>query len=649
MQQSVCSRLLPAAAWRRICAHLVDVLAVVASGLLLAGISGASVCLMLTAIGIPDSSPVQQLANVAAVAALIAAPFIYFSVESGPLRATPGKLLFGLQVCRPDGSTGSAAQSFSRNLIKLGLHLFPPAIFLAFCDKEKRFPQDRVGLIVADRDDGGVISRLPSAALSKRFVASLIDVMVLAFVGFVLAVLIACLPGIPDNGRTLLLGLLLMFGVPVYVLFFETSWMMGTPGKRYCGLTLRGTQGSYGPIEVIQRNTAKCATLLFPPMALLPLFHSNGSALQDLSAVMVYDDRDCPNGLRKAVNAILTLGILGGIAIGALLFIETPWNISPTKWRKFHDTTLEKKIARKGGLRPAGAEIVKYTSDGRQLLAYLVKPAGRSGRKAAILYAHEGSAISGSDLSAIAAFVKAGYVVMAPTWRGEHGNPGFYEMCYGEVNDAEAALEFLSKQADVDSNMIFAAGHGVGGTIALLLAESNKKVKAVATCGALTDMDPPEKRPPPLPDDQSESYIVFVPKTAGAVKHAIVLNIGAAVLEAAMANQREAERRKRLGGGVDADDRVGPYADIPCALNYEEMNARSPLNYSSRFNCPAQLFYGQSPMRERRMHNLARNFQKHVIHKQVSVAALPADHNGAMRLAVPSMVNFFQAQAKKTK
>lgn len=149
---------------------------------------------------------------------------------------------------------------------------------------------------------------------------------------------------------------------------------------------------------------------------------------------------------------------------------------------------------------PEGVEAVHYPGPLGQNLAWLVRPKGM-GPFPAVLYAHAGSSLSKGDYLAAKPFVDAGYVVLLPAWRGENGNPGHYEMWYGEVADAAAALDFLAHQPGVDPQRLYAAGHDSGGTIVLLLAELTPHLRAAAACGALPDLRAfvEEKKGPFLP------------------------------------------------------------------------------------------------------------------------------------------------------
>ncbi len=54
--------------------------------------------------------------------------------------------------------------------------------------------------------------------------------------------------------------------------------------------------------------------------------------------------------------------------------------------------------------------------------------------------------------------------------RGENGNPGYFELYYGEVDDAAAACRWLAGQEGVDKQRIYAFGHSAGGGISSLLS-----------------------------------------------------------------------------------------------------------------------------------------------------------------------------------
>lgn len=168
---------------------------------------------------------------------------------------------------------------------------------------------------------------------------------------------------------------------------------------------------------------------------------------------------------------------------------------------------------------PAECKEVSYMSDGMKLWGWLAIPeqpgsgsapkhakGGKKGKAAdksakaapakskalkrpVVVYLHGGTSWGAGDFNdAARKFYDAGFIVFMPSMRGENGNPGASEMCFGEVKDAMAAVDYVSKLPEVDKNLIFVAGHSIGGTNAMLLAEVCPGVRKVAACGAYPNM-----------------------------------------------------------------------------------------------------------------------------------------------------------------
>ncbi len=112
-----------------------------------------------------------------------------------------------------------------------------------------------------------------------------------------------------------------------------------------------------------------------------------------------------------------------------------------------------------------------YRSDSLTLKGLLnIKNIDHRNRKPVVIYLHGGFALNFQELEQTQPFTDAGFIVYAPTYRGENGNPGFFELFMGEVRDVKAAIEWISKQPFTDSNNIFVFGWSIGGGIALQLS-----------------------------------------------------------------------------------------------------------------------------------------------------------------------------------
>ncbi len=141
---------------------------------------------------------------------------------------------------------------------------------------------------------------------------------------------------------------------------------------------------------------------------------------------------------------------------------------------------------------PSGAffKVVRYPSPVGELVAYLTPDPGDGKRHPAVVWAHGGFGGIGAGMERdTRVFSEAGLIVLCPSWRGENDNPGLFELFYGEVDDAVAAVEYLSSLPYVDASRVYMVGHSTGGTITLLTAEATKKLRAAFSFGGAPDLE----------------------------------------------------------------------------------------------------------------------------------------------------------------
>lgn len=118
-----------------------------------------------------------------------------------------------------------------------------------------------------------------------------------------------------------------------------------------------------------------------------------------------------------------------------------------------------------------GVTEIPYTSGDLKLKAWLQMPDNAQADKVpAVVYFHGGFAFSMDEFDDCKPFLAAGFAVMIPTLRGENGNPGDFELLYGEIDDARAAIAALARQPRIDASRIYTFGHSVGGGISALLS-----------------------------------------------------------------------------------------------------------------------------------------------------------------------------------
>jgi hypothetical protein len=137
---------------------------------------------------------------------------------------------------------------------------------------------------------------------------------------------------------------------------------------------------------------------------------------------------------------------------------------------------------------PRGVARVTYPSGKLDLQAWFAAPLGasESRRVPALVYFHGDFAFGPDDFEIVRPFLDAGYAVMTPMLRGENGNQGEFELLWGEVDDARAAIEWLAMQQMVDRQRIYAFGHSIGGAIAAMLTlYPELPLRTSGSCGGI--------------------------------------------------------------------------------------------------------------------------------------------------------------------
>jgi hypothetical protein len=134
---------------------------------------------------------------------------------------------------------------------------------------------------------------------------------------------------------------------------------------------------------------------------------------------------------------------------------------------------------------------VEYTSNGFKLQALILKKnIDSTKRKPILVFLHGGFALGEQDLLDCEVFTKQGYIVFAPSYRGENGNDGNFELFLGEVDDAKESIRWIAKQPFADSTKIYVFGHSIGGGISSLLSlEQNVPIAKSGSSGGLYSQD----------------------------------------------------------------------------------------------------------------------------------------------------------------
>lgn len=232
------------------------------------------------------------------------------------------------------------------------------------------------------------------------------------------------------------------------------------------------------------------------------------------------------------------------------------------------------------GLTPKGATVVTYRSGDLDLTAY-VSPAPQDGKKhPAVLFLHGGFAFGEEDWEMSSPFREAGFVVMTPLLRGENGQPGTFTFFYDEVDDVLAAASALSRLPGVDSSRIYVSGHSVGGTLALLSAQSSRTFRAATSLS---------------------------------------------------------------GAPSQKDFIIGREDIVPFEVtNARELEVRSPGAFATSFKCPTRLFFGsEEPFFRSTSEEAAQEARTAGL--DVQAYPVPGDHFSAVPEALQRSIEFFRA------
>lgn len=118
-------------------------------------------------------------------------------------------------------------------------------------------------------------------------------------------------------------------------------------------------------------------------------------------------------------------------------------------------------------------------------------PSAATARRAAVVLLHAGFGGDETTSARLARqLAQRGLAVVLPAYRGEkrkldgQRSDGKIEFCRGEVDDAQAALQWLRRQPDIDGQRIGALGSSHGGCIALRLGEREPELRALVTFSA---------------------------------------------------------------------------------------------------------------------------------------------------------------------
>ena len=143
----------------------------------------------------------------------------------------------------------------------------------------------------------------------------------------------------------------------------------------------------------------------------------------------------------------------------------------------------------KNELPPIGVKEITYDSGNLRLMAWLSDKPADGNKHPALVYSHGGFSFAKSEWESMQEYIDQGFVLMTPTFRGENGNPGYFEYFYGEVDDLITAADYLANISYVDKDRIFLCGHSAGGTLSMLTSMMPSKYRAISSFSGSPDQE----------------------------------------------------------------------------------------------------------------------------------------------------------------
>jgi dipeptidyl aminopeptidase/acylaminoacyl peptidase len=132
-----------------------------------------------------------------------------------------------------------------------------------------------------------------------------------------------------------------------------------------------------------------------------------------------------------------------------------------------------------------------YASGGLSVFAYLLHAHPLAAPAPVIVFNRGGYVVQDQLPVLLPAFrrlVEAGFVIVAPMYRGSDGAPGHDEMGGADLHDLVNIVPVVRALPFADANNLFLYGESRGGVMALLALRDHFPARAAATYGAITDL-----------------------------------------------------------------------------------------------------------------------------------------------------------------
>jgi len=136
---------------------------------------------------------------------------------------------------------------------------------------------------------------------------------------------------------------------------------------------------------------------------------------------------------------------------------------------------------------------LRYSSDGLKVVVYVYKPRNTEGKHLSAIIFNRGSGPTGDSapllVSLFHRLATAGFVVLAPQYRGSDGGEGRDEIGGADLDDVKNVVPLARSLGYIDMNNLFLYGESRGGMMTYQSLRDGLPVNAAAVFGAFTDLE----------------------------------------------------------------------------------------------------------------------------------------------------------------